>query len=191
MGCRFGFEGQVMANIEGLEVPFLVDTGATLSLLNFEPKGCKSPDKIVMRGVMGKGERMLSKPLLLTFGGKRVWGRSIISTDSPSCLLGRDLLQASDTHICLQPAGIKFIIMGSRVLAKTPEAESTNLQIPTSLESVPKKLWSSSGMDAGLLKSASPVSIKTKGGLPPTVKQYPIPKEAEKSIQKQPFLVCP
>ena len=36
-----------------------------------------------------------------------------------------------------------------------------------------------------LLKSASPVSIKTKGGLPPAVKQYPIPKEAEKSIQKQ------
>ena len=56
MGYKFGFEGQVMANIEGLEVPFLVDTGATLSLLNFEPKGCKASDKIMMRGVMGKGE---------------------------------------------------------------------------------------------------------------------------------------
>ena len=50
------FEGHVMANIEDLEVPFLVDTGATLSLLNFEPKGCKASDKIMMRGVMGKGE---------------------------------------------------------------------------------------------------------------------------------------
>ena len=48
MGYKFGFEGQVMANIGGLEVPFLVDTGATLSLLNFEPKGCKASDKIMM-----------------------------------------------------------------------------------------------------------------------------------------------
>uniref|UniRef100_A0A8B9P6H8 ribonuclease H n=1 Tax=Apteryx owenii TaxID=8824 RepID=A0A8B9P6H8_APTOW len=174
-----------MANIEGQEIPFSVDTGATLSLLNFEPKGCKSSGKITIQGVMGKGERMLTKALLLTIGGKGVWGRFIISMDSPFCLLGRDLLQALDTRICLQPEGMKLILMGSCVLAETPEPESTNLQIPAGLESVPGKLWSSSGMDVGLLKSASAVSIKTKGGLPPVVKQYPIPKEAEQSIQKQ------
>lgn len=40
-------------------------------------------------------------------------------------------------------------------------------------------------MDAGLLKSAKPVIVKIKGGPPPSIKQYPIPRKAKKSIQKQ------
>ena len=48
--------GQIVASLEGLEVPYLVDTGATLSLLSFEPKGCKSSDEIIVQGEMGKGK---------------------------------------------------------------------------------------------------------------------------------------
>ncbi|KAK4810536.1 hypothetical protein QYF61_004499 [Mycteria americana] len=63
---------------------------------------------------------------------------------------------------------------------------NNELKIPEVLKSVPTKLWSITSTDVGLLVSAQPVNIKTKGGHPPlAVKQYPIPQEAEKSTQKQ------
>ncbi|GAB0207455.1 hypothetical protein GRJ2_003211200 [Grus japonensis] len=74
--------------------------------------------------------------------------------------------------------------MGSEIV-QIPQEEELAFKIPKGLEAVPRELWSSSGDDIGLLLSAELVIIKTKGGSPPSIKQYPIADEAIPSIQKQ------
>ncbi|GAB0195032.1 protein NYNRIN-like [Grus japonensis] len=74
--------------------------------------------------------------------------------------------------------------MGSEIV-QIPQEEESAFKIPKGLEAVPWELWSSSGDDIGSLLSAEPVIIKTKGGSPPSIKQYPIADEAIPSIQKQ------
>lgn len=74
------------------------------------------------------------------------------------------------------------MIMGVGVITKTPKGE---LKTPKDLSTVPMNLWSRTSTDVGLLISAQSVVIKTKGGPSLALKQYPIPKEAERSVQKQ------
>lgn len=71
--------------------------------------------------------------------------------------------------------------MGAGVITN---ALKDKLKIPKDLSTVPTNLWSRTSTDIGLLVSAQPVVVKRKGGSPPDFKQYPIPKEAERSIQK-------
>lgn len=129
-----------MGKIDGQEVPFLVDTGATLLLINFKPKDEKSLNTVVVHRVIGRGERALTQPLLLTTGGKGVWGRFVISTDSPSCLPGRVLLQALGTQNYLHPEEVKLVILGSCVLAEAQKLKIGRVQVPQGLETVPQSL---------------------------------------------------
>lgn len=82
---------------------FLVGAGATVSCINFAPKGSLSQDKVLTRGVKGKGEHVLSKPFLLTKGNKRLWGRCLTAEESPACLPGSDLLQSLGVPLHLSP----------------------------------------------------------------------------------------
>lgn len=95
------------------------------------------------------------------------------------CLLGRDLLQTLDVELRLSPKGIDLIIMGMRVITGNLKDE---FKISEALKSVPTKLWSKTSTDAGLLVSAKPINIKTKGGTLPALKLYSIRQEAEKII---------
>ena len=52
-------------------------------------------------------------------------------------------------------------------LIKIPENKKEEKKIPEELSDIPHELWSTSGDEAGLLKSAEPVVIQTKGGTPP------------------------
>ena len=91
-------KGQIVGKIEDKEIPFLVNTGATVSLLNFKAKVQLSTDTVDrvgdrdivdrVQGVTGKKEQLLSQPLLLWRGGQGVWGRFVITEDSLMCLLG-------------------------------------------------------------------------------------------------------
>lgn len=47
-------EGTHAGEIEGHDVKFLVDIGATLPLLNFTPAGSKTMDKIKIHGANGR-----------------------------------------------------------------------------------------------------------------------------------------
>ena len=142
----------------------MVDTGATLSLLNSTPRESTTKDRILTHGVTAQREQNLSKALLVTIGNKSIWERFILVEDSLACLLGRDLLQSLDTELRLSPEGTDLIIMGMTVITESPNNE---LKIPEVLKSVPTKLWSRTSMDVRLLVSAQPVNIKTRGGTPP------------------------
>lgn len=58
-------------------------------------------------------------------------------------------------------------------------------EIPLDLRKVPKILWIQMSTVVGLLTLAQPVQIKTKEGVPPAGKQYPIPSEVHPSIQRE------
>lgn len=92
-------------------------------------------------------------------------------------------MQVLDVELHLSPEGTDLIILGVAVVTESPNNE---LKIQEILKSIPTKLWCKTIKNVGLLVSAQPVNIKTKGrSPPPAVKQYPIPQEAEKNIQKQ------
>uniref|UniRef100_A0A663E1S1 ribonuclease H n=1 Tax=Aquila chrysaetos chrysaetos TaxID=223781 RepID=A0A663E1S1_AQUCH len=171
----------ISGKVNGILVTFLVDTGATL--LNFEVPQI-SNETVMVQGVVGEEIKYLSTPLPVVLNGKLVWGRFVISPNSPVSLLGRDLLQEFGTFISLAPTGIKLIIMGSEVI-EFKEQKHSDSKIPPELAGVPRELWSTSGDEVGLLKSAEPVVIKTKGGTTPSIRQYPIINEAIPSIEKQ------
>uniref|UniRef100_A0A8C0EWX7 Reverse transcriptase n=1 Tax=Bubo bubo TaxID=30461 RepID=A0A8C0EWX7_BUBBB len=140
-------------------VEFLVDTG------------------VLIQGVMGKGEHVLSKRCLLTIGNKGVCGGFVRAQESPDCLLGKDLLQTLDVQLHLSPRSTDLTIAEVCVIS---EVQDPHLEIPKTLEAVPRELWNKSGADVGLLKSAQPIPVKTKGGAPSAVKQYPIPGKQRK-----------
>lgn len=86
MAVTLSPEGHVIAEVDGLEVTFLVDTGATLSLLNFDlPE--KSLETVTIKGVLGVEEKYLSKPLPVTLSGRMTWAQFVISPTSPISLL--------------------------------------------------------------------------------------------------------
>ena len=182
MAVTLSPEGHVIAEVDGLEVTFLVDTGATLSLLNFDlPE--KSLETVTIKGVLGVEEKYLSKPLPVTLSGRMTWAQFVISPTSPISLLGRDVLRELGTKLDLNSKGMKLYFLGN-VLAVERE-QKQKIEIPDDLKDIPSGLWSHSSKDIGFLKSAKPVVIKTKAGPPPSIKQYPIATEALPSLKKQ------
>ena len=99
-------------------------------------------------------------------------------------LLGRNLLQKFGTCISLTPTSIQLIVIGMSLI-KIPESKKEENKISEELSDIPHELWNTSGDEAGLLKSAEPVVIQTKGGTPPSIRQYLIVSEAIPSIGKQ------
>ncbi|XP_064929372.1 protein NYNRIN-like isoform X1 [Columba livia] len=183
MTLEISSTGHVLADVNGKSVSFLVDTGATLSLLNFDVPQT-SQEMIAIKGVTGSVlNHALSKPLPVTLGDKVTWARFIVAPGAPTSLLGQDLLQEFGTQLTYGKGKAKLIFIGSVfTLDHTPKKE---VAIPWELRNVPSGLWSRTTKDIGLLKSALPVVIKTKGGHPPAIKQYPIPAVALPSLRKQ------
>ncbi|CAM4562263.1 unnamed protein product [Lepidochelys kempii] len=95
--------------------------------------------------------------------------------------LGWDMLSKLGAHIFCAPEGLHMSIpdlaVASLMASVTPIPN-----LPTELSSFPPNLWSVCSTDVGLLKSATPVSLQVRDGPPPSVKQYPLPKEAEEGI---------
>jgi len=74
------------------------------------------------------------------------------------------LLQEFGTCKSLTPTGIQLIGMS---LIKIPENKKEGKKIPEELSDIPYELWSTSGNEVGLLKSAEPVVNQTKERTPP------------------------
>ncbi|CAM5085194.1 unnamed protein product [Eretmochelys imbricata] len=101
--------------------------------------------------------------------------------EGPANLLGWDVLGKLGAHIYCAPEGLRMSVPDSAV-ASLMASVTPIPGVPSELSSVPYTLWSTNPTDVGLLKSAVPVSLKTRGGPPPSVKQYPLPREAEEGI---------
>lgn len=141
VGVKVDERGQTSAKVNGSFVTFLADTGATLSLLNFQISQV-SDEALIIRGVGVVGEAMkwLSTPLALVLNSKSVWGRLVISPNSPFSLLGRDLFQEFGTCISLDPTGIRLIIIGSEIVQIKEETQIISDKVPLQLAAVPKEL---------------------------------------------------
>ena len=119
VGVKADHNGHVSAKVNGTLVNFLVDTGATISLLNFFVPQL-SRENIKVDGVVGGKELRLSLPLPVVLGGKMAWGKFVVSPETPVSLLGRDLLQEFVSCISLTPTGIQLIVIGMSLI-KIPE----------------------------------------------------------------------
>ncbi|CAM5077115.1 unnamed protein product [Natator depressus] len=162
-------------------VPFLVDTGATLSSLIFVP-GSLSNTKVWVQGIEGNPcPAPLSCPVPVELGSLKLSHRFVVMPEGPANLLGRDVLSKLGAHIYCAPEGLRMSVPDSAV-ASLMASVTPIPDLPTELSSVSPNLWSMSSTDVGLLKSATPVSLQGRDGPPPSVKQYPLPKEAEEGI---------
>lgn len=72
--------------------------------------------------------------------------------------------------------------MALSVISETFKNEQKILEI---LKAVLSGLWGKTTTDGELLVSAQPMCIKPKAEMPPSVRRYPIPLEAGKSVQNQ------
>ncbi|KAK4807175.1 hypothetical protein QYF61_024295 [Mycteria americana] len=191
MRCKAHQFGQTVVNVGNRLADKTPREAAEQSILALVPvKQVKLPTP---KPNYGKLDRLLAEQLRAVENGDGWWvtsTRQVIVTPQIMIKIAEEKLR--ETHggieamiVALQKSrllGTDLIIAGLCVVSDAGESE---LKIMEELKEVPWELWSKSGTDVGLLKSAQPVHIKTKGGSPPMVKQYPIPQEAERSIQKQ------
>ncbi|CAM5145667.1 unnamed protein product [Natator depressus] len=101
--------------------------------------------------------------------------------EGPANLLRGDVLSKLGAHIYCVPEGLCMSVPDSAV-ASLMASVTPVPDVLSELSSVPHSLWSTTSTDVGLLKSAVPVSLETRDGPPPSVKQYPLPRKAEEGI---------
>lgn len=88
-------------------LPFLVDTGATVSTIQTVQKNLLSSEVITVMGFSGVPTTLpYTKPLTTQLGNQTVLHPFVVSPDVPSNLLGRDLLTRLGANILCSPDGL-------------------------------------------------------------------------------------
>lgn len=170
---------------EGKRVEFLVDTGATYSVLNKALVPVEN-DYVVVQGATGQSERAyFCKPLRYKLG--KQWGihKFLYMPNSPKALLGRDLLEQlpatitfKNGEVTLEVNDQKYIEVLSLTLTAIEIKEEIDEEI---LSQVFPGAWASEV--PGRAKNASPIVIKLEEGTRPVkIKQYPLKKEDTEGI---------
>lgn len=165
---------------EGYQVDFLVDTGASYSVLNQEllPKG---QDFITVVGATGQPEKAyFLKPLSYRLGKQVGIHRFLYLPNSPKPLLGRDLLEQLEATIVFQRGKVEFQVKDDALVEVLSLALLQGGISPKPLEEILNAVypgvWASEV--PGKAKSADPVIIRLKEGARPVrVKQYPLKLE--------------
>lgn len=85
LGIKVDECGQISAKVNENFVTFLVDTGATWQYFGILQV---SNETVITLGVVGEKAKYLSTPLPMVLNNKLVWGRFVISPNSPLSLLG-------------------------------------------------------------------------------------------------------
>uniref|UniRef100_A0AAR2KL21 ribonuclease H n=1 Tax=Pygocentrus nattereri TaxID=42514 RepID=A0AAR2KL21_PYGNA len=175
-------------------LPFLVDTGATHSVIG--PEGAHLPlsnKKIRTQGFSGKMETLkFTEPLELTIDKHKIIMPLLYSDTCPVNLLGRDILCKFNADIKCAPDGV-LVDFPSHVwqMLLTTECEQ-QLFTPAVycteredlLKQVPDRLWTQHHTDVGLVKSAGEVQINVKPNVSlPFQKQYPLSAAAFEGIR--------
>uniref|UniRef100_A0A5F8GSB9 Peptidase A2 domain-containing protein n=1 Tax=Monodelphis domestica TaxID=13616 RepID=A0A5F8GSB9_MONDO len=167
----------------------LVDTGTRKSVLQSLPKNYRAVGTMKVIGATGKPERVAKlQPKIITLGPLSMEHAFLCMPDCPMNLLGRDLLcklkatiQCTDTgDISLHLPDLKsFPLMFLDSVSSEDDLDS----IYSISEDIPEDFWSKSSTDVGLLKSDTPVRVRTKEGPVPCVPQYLLSKEATEYIR--------
>ncbi|XP_046901068.1 uncharacterized protein LOC124484256 [Hypomesus transpacificus] len=103
---------QLSLSIAGKRIPFLVDTGATMSCLRKTDFDCPmSKNTVQSVGISGKPQiDPVSLPLQIDFDDYKLQHSFIVSATSPMALLGRDLLSKLNATILCSQDGIEVHI---------------------------------------------------------------------------------
>uniref|UniRef100_A0A8U7NQ83 Uncharacterized protein n=1 Tax=Corvus moneduloides TaxID=1196302 RepID=A0A8U7NQ83_CORMO len=167
------------------EIEFLVDTGATYSVLNkaLMPVG---DDYIVVHGATGQSEKAyFFKPLKYKIG--KQWGirKFLYLPNSPKALLGRDLLEQLQATIIFRNGEVvleindqQYVEILSLILTTKDPVEEIREEI---MEQVFPGVWATDV--PGRAKNATPIQIKLKEERQPVrIKQYPLKREDREGI---------
>ncbi|CAK6954952.1 uncharacterized protein LOC124484256 [Scomber scombrus] len=108
---------QLSLQISGKRIPFLVDTGATISCLRQKDLKCPmSKESIQSVGISGVPQtEFLSKPLQVDLDEIKLQHSFVVSATTPMSLLGRDLLSKLNATISCSPDGIEVLIHANKM----------------------------------------------------------------------------
>ncbi|XP_063280170.1 uncharacterized protein LOC134564854 isoform X1 [Prinia subflava] len=177
-------EPMVTLHLEGKDVDFLIDTGATHSVLNYLEGQIGNKSAAVI-GATGKEEvRPFLQPLELSFEDKILTHEFLYMPDCPTPLLGRDLLAALEAVITFENGELVMKIPESKTGKILMIKEKPISNIPKEVEdAVIPSVWETDV--PGKSKLAQPVHVELKEGAKAVrIKQYPIKPEARQGIAK-------
>lgn len=170
------------------QVDFLIDTGATYSVLNTR-KGALSQNTVNVTGATGKSENLpFFQPLKFKIGKMWLTHQFLYMPECPMPLLGRDILSRLDAKIIFKNGQIQVCIPKS----KAPEAQvfmllqqaDTTEEIPEEVnKAVNPSVWATD--IPGRSKAAEPARMQLKPDAKPVrQKQYPLKLEARQGLEK-------
>jgi hypothetical protein len=144
------------------KVSLLIDTGASISAIPFSPRP-RSSKKITVRGISGQPlERYFTQPLACSWGDFHFCHSFLIVPETPTPLLGQDLLSKLGVQLLLPP-GEYFCL-------------------PLIEEQVDPTVWTD-GHTVGRARTAAPVLIHLKDpSWFPHQKQYPLKPEVKEGL---------
>ena len=187
----------VTLTVEGKPTDFLIDTGATFSVLR-KPQGQiqKATTKIV--GATGKAEAYPWTTARITNLGRGTITHSfLVIPDCPYPLLGRDLLQKLQASITFRqgnsdaPEGDEKVSLEVTVplseeylLAALQEGKDEVTGVPEELRAMVPGVWAESN-EPGLAAHQPPVIVQLLSTASPVqVRQYPVPARAKRGIAR-------
>nr|XP_034969620.1 uncharacterized protein LOC118084323 [Zootoca vivipara] len=176
--------------------PFMVDTGAALSVVS-QKISPPTPQVIEVIGATGQAQKVpVLSPVTCKLGGQVVQRKFLYMPECPVPLLGRDLLSKLQAQITFEPSGRVSMTTGKNatpgtLIVEAPVRELWRWQLmtlePTSipqslLEEVDPAVWAE-GNPPGMAVNVAPIIVKPKPfANPVAVRQYPIPREAAKGV---------
>uniref|UniRef100_A0A3B4VNR6 ribonuclease H n=1 Tax=Seriola dumerili TaxID=41447 RepID=A0A3B4VNR6_SERDU len=192
--------------VAGKQIPFLIDTGATISCLRRRDLNCPlSTESVQSVGIGGVPQREpLSQPLTVEADEVCLQHVFVLSSTVPISLMGRDSLSKLNAILFVSPHGLlllnkikmisfgrmktlhMFLLKRYRMVSShkyTSDNTEVLLKQPSVLASVPSMLWAQHANHVGLL-DVEPYQAKMNSAkYPVSVKQYPLSKEKEEGIQ--------
>ena len=177
----------VKVKVGGKAMDFLLDSGATHSVLN-KYQGTLTPDGVPVIGATGnKCFQYFTPPQKCSIGNRELCHRFLVMPDCPISLLGRDLLCKLQAQISFDQTKIEIHLPAETawrfqtvLIDGSGDKESTTL--PSAVRDQVYPLVWSDGIP-GRARYAPPVVIKVKAGVTlPRLPQYYLKKEARDGI---------
>ncbi|XP_053785028.1 uncharacterized protein [Desmodus rotundus] len=187
----------VTLNIEGKPIDFLIDMGATFSVLK-QPRGQVQKAKTKIVGATGKEESYPWTTARITnLGHGTITHSFLVIPDCPYPLLGRDLLQKLQASITFKREDSGASEGGEKVslevtvplseeylLAALQEGKGEFTGVPEELRAMVPGVWAESN-EPGLASHQPPVIVQLLSTASPVrVRQYPIPARAKRGIAR-------
>lgn len=188
-------EPRVTLNVGGKPTDFLIDTGATFSVLQ-KPEGPLSRHRTPIQGATGKVKTYpWTKARISDLGAGTVTHSFLVMPECPHPLLGRDLLHKLRATISFEEDGPKVFWGEGQILSVTlPLGEEYRLhegRSPPANQDLLQKhkteipqVWAETN-PPGLAKHQPPILVQlTSTVTPARVRQYPMSQKARLGIAK-------